>query len=34
VDDLMANQRVMARTFAIPRKCHLEFSQHMIPPMS
>jgi hypothetical protein len=28
VDDLMANQRVMARTFAILRKCHLEFSQH------
>jgi hypothetical protein len=28
VDDLMANQRVMARTFAIPRKGHLEFSQH------
>jgi hypothetical protein len=28
VDDLMADQRVMARTFAILRKCHLEFSQH------
>jgi hypothetical protein len=28
VDDLMANQRVMARTFAILRKCHLEFFQH------
>jgi len=28
VDDLMANQRNMARTFAILRKCHLEFSQH------